>query len=65
MFHDRDITRLYQIALLQQLFVDPVDGALLQTFNREHRHTVRFFYSYNDIAAAPIVNVVGKGADGM
>ena len=65
MLDDRNIARLDQIAFLQKLFVDAVNGTLFKPLYRQLRHSVFFLDANDDIASAPVIYVVCKRTDGV
>ena len=62
---NRQIDRLDEMTDIQQLLLNHIHLIRLNSLYRKHRPPVLLGNPNNNISAAPVVNVIGKGAQGV
>ena len=62
-FNNRLVKRLYEMTILSQLLEYAVNAVLWNSLDRKSGRTVFFLNSDNNVAAANIINIIGKCAD--
>ncbi len=63
--HDWMVVWYEPVSQSQYLLLNPVDLRWIDSGGRQHRASIVFLHTDQDVAAAPVVEVVGKGAERM